>query len=45
MKGWFDRLPIHRKLVASALLITAVALGIATAGLGAFDLWRHRAAA
>ena len=45
MRGWFDRLPIHRKLVASALLITFVALVIATAGLGAFDLWRHRATA
>jgi PAS domain S-box-containing protein len=45
MRRWFDRLPIHRKLVASALLITAVALGIATAGLGAFDIWRHRATA
>ena len=45
MRRWFDRLPIHRKLVASGLLITGVALGIATAGLGAFDLWRHRAAA
>jgi PAS domain S-box-containing protein len=45
VRRWFDRLPIHRKLVASALLITAVALMIAAAGLGAFDIWRHRAAA
>ena len=42
MKRWFERLPIHRKLVASALLITAVALVIATLGLGAFDVWRYR---
>jgi PAS domain S-box-containing protein len=42
MRGWFDRLPIHRKLVASALLITGVALVVATAGLGAFDILRHR---
>jgi PAS domain S-box-containing protein len=45
MKRWFERLPIHRKLVASALLITAVALVIATLGLSAFDLWRFREAA
>jgi HAMP domain-containing protein len=42
VKRWFARLPIHRKLVVSALLITAVALVIATLGLGAFDLWRYR---
>ena len=45
MRGWFQRLPIHRKLVASALLITAVALLIALIGLSAFDVWRHRAGA
>ena len=45
MKRWFERLPIHRKLVASALLITAVALVIATLGLGAFDVWRYRVTA
>jgi PAS domain S-box-containing protein len=45
VKRWFERLPIHRKLVASALLITAVALGLALIGLSAFDLWRHRAGA
>jgi hypothetical protein len=45
MKRWFARLPIHRKLVVSALLITAVALVIATLGLGAFDVWRYRVTA
>jgi PAS domain S-box-containing protein len=43
VKRWFERLPIHRKLVASALLITAVALAVATLGLSAFDIWRYRA--
>jgi PAS domain S-box-containing protein len=44
MTRWFERLPIHRKLVTSALLITAVALVVATLGLGAFDVWRYRLA-
>ena len=42
MRRWFDRLPIHRKLVTSALLITGVALVLAMAGLSLFDVWRHR---
>jgi Tfp pilus assembly protein PilV len=42
---WFDRLPIHRKLVVSALLITAVALTVAMLGLSAFDIYRYRATA
>jgi PAS domain S-box-containing protein len=45
MKRWFERLPIHRKLVASVLLITAVALLVAMLGLSAFDVWRYRATA
>ena len=45
MRAWFDRLPIHRKLVVSALSITAVALVIAMVGLSAFDVWRYRAMA
>jgi PAS domain S-box-containing protein len=45
VKRWFERLPIHRKLVVSALLITAVALAVALIGLSAFDVWRHRAGA
>lgn len=43
MTRWFERLPIHRKLVVTALLITAVALLIAMLGLSAFDVWRYRA--
>jgi hypothetical protein len=39
---WFERLPIHRKLVASALLITAVALTVAMLGLSVLDIWRYR---
>jgi PAS domain S-box-containing protein len=45
VRRWFERLPIHRKLVASALLITAVALAVALVGLSAFDVWRHRTGA
>ena len=45
MTRWFQRLPIHRKLVASALLITGVALLVAMLGLSAFDVWRYRATA
>jgi signal transduction histidine kinase len=42
MKRWFARLPIHRKLVAIALLVTTAALVVATAGLLALDLVRFR---
>jgi PAS domain S-box-containing protein len=42
VKRWFDRLRIHQKLVVSALLITGVALGCATAGLGALEVWRYQ---
>ena len=45
MRRWFDRLPIHRKLVAVALAVTGVALMLATASLIAVDVWRFRAAA
>ncbi len=45
MRGWFDRLPIHRKLVTVALAVTAVALMLAMAGLIAVDVWRFRTAA
>jgi PAS domain S-box-containing protein len=45
VKRWFARLPIHRKLVASALLITAVSLTVAMLGLSLFDVWRYRASA
>lgn len=45
MKRWFSRLPIHRKLVAMALAVTAAALVVATAGLIVLDLWQYRASA
>jgi PAS domain S-box-containing protein len=45
MRRWFARLPIHRKLVASALLITGVALSVALLGVSLLDGWRHRSAA
>ena len=45
MTRWFQRLPIHRKLVTSALLITAVALVVAMVGLSVLDVWRYRSAA
>ena len=45
MRGWFERLPIHRKLVLSALLVTAVALVILTAGLAIADAIRFRTTA
>ena len=45
MKDWFTRLPIHRKLVVTALLVTTVALVIASAGLVLVDLWRFRSTA
>ena len=45
MRRWFLHLPIHRKLVAVALLVTTVALALATVGLLAFDLWRYQSTA
>ena len=42
MKGWFRRLPIHQKLVALALVVTAFALGLALLALAVFDIWRYR---
>ncbi len=45
MRRWFDRLPIHRKLVAMALAVTAVALLLAMTGLIAVDAWRFRTTA
>ena len=45
MKRWFDSLPVHRKLVVMALLVTGTALLAATFGLTVFDVWRYRAAA
>jgi signal transduction histidine kinase/CheY-like chemotaxis protein len=42
---WFARLPIHQKLVLTALAVTTAALAVATVGLVAIDVWRHRQAA
>jgi signal transduction histidine kinase/CheY-like chemotaxis protein len=45
VRGWYDRLPIHRKLVAVAVAVTTAALALAVAGLVAVDLWRYRSTA
>ena len=45
MKRWFNRLPVHQKLVVMALVVTTAALTLATLGLMAVDLWRYRATA
>ena len=45
MKRWFDLLPIHQKLVLMALAVTTAALAVATVGLVAIDVWRHRQSA
>jgi signal transduction histidine kinase/ActR/RegA family two-component response regulator len=42
VRHWFARLPVHRKLVVMALVVTTAALATATAGLVAVDLWRFR---
>ncbi len=42
MKGWFASLPIHRKLIAMALVVSACSLLAATIGLLAFDTARFR---
>jgi len=39
---WFSRLPIHQKLVALALTVTAAALLLSTISLVGLDLWRYR---
>jgi signal transduction histidine kinase/ActR/RegA family two-component response regulator len=45
VKRWFASLPIHGKLVVTALVVTAVALVVANVSLIAIDLFRYRAAA
>jgi signal transduction histidine kinase len=45
MKRWFAHLPIHQKLVTSALLVTGVALVMAMLGLSVIDALRYRATA
>jgi signal transduction histidine kinase/ActR/RegA family two-component response regulator len=45
VRRWFARLPIHRKLVTSALLVTGAALVMAMLGLSVIDALRYRAGA
>lgn len=45
MKRWFDRLPVHRKLVAMALLVSSSAMLVAAAGLMLLDVLRYRVSA
>ena len=45
MRRWFARLPVHRKLVTSALLVTGVSLVMAMLGLSVIDALRYRAGA
>jgi signal transduction histidine kinase/ActR/RegA family two-component response regulator len=42
MRGWFASLPIHRKLIAMAVAVSAAALVAAVTGLVAFDMARFR---
>ena len=42
MTRWFSRLPIHQKLVALALVVTAAALVLSTTSLVVLDLLRYR---
>jgi signal transduction histidine kinase/CheY-like chemotaxis protein len=41
VRRWFDRLPIHRKLVVMALAVTTTALLVSTAGLAFIDFLRY----
>lgn len=45
MRRWFEALPIHRKLIALAFGVSAVALVLAVAGLSLFEVARFRAGA
>lgn len=40
--SWFDRLPVHRKLVAIALFVTTAALTLATSGLMMLDFLSYQ---
>jgi signal transduction histidine kinase/CheY-like chemotaxis protein len=42
MTRWFSRLPIHQKLVALAVVVTAAALVLSTTSLVVLDLLRYR---
>jgi signal transduction histidine kinase/CheY-like chemotaxis protein len=41
--GWFERLSLHRKLVAMALAVATIALVLAVTGLILAGVWRYRA--
>src|SRR5581483_7871217 len=43
--GWFDALPLHRKLITMALAVSTAALSAALIGLVAFDVLRFRQSA
>ena len=45
MRRWFEALPVHRKLTALALGVSAVALVVAVLGLTVFDVARYRRSA
>src|SRR3954471_24028146 len=45
MRRWFEALPIHRKLTALALCVSAVALIVAVTGLAVLDVARYRRSA
>jgi signal transduction histidine kinase/ActR/RegA family two-component response regulator len=45
VKQWFDGLPVHRKLVAMALVVSTAALLAAATGLMGLDVWRYRTSA
>jgi signal transduction histidine kinase/CheY-like chemotaxis protein len=42
MKGWFQRQPIHRKLVVTSVLKTTAVLTLAMVALLALDAWRFQ---
>jgi len=45
MRRWFEALPVHRKLTALALGVSAAALFAAVLGLAVFDVARYRRSA
>ena len=45
MRRWFSRLPIHQKLVVTALAVSTAALAVASLGLLLIDIWLFRATA
>jgi signal transduction histidine kinase/ActR/RegA family two-component response regulator len=43
MRRWFDALPVHRKLMVMAIVVSAMALLTVGTGLLFVDVWRYRA--